>query len=106
VSHRRSFSPKFKAQLVLDLLSGSKSQAELCREHQLSPYLLNSWKDAFLANASAAFESSGKTDPSGEADAARVAELERLVGRLALEVDILKKGSSALPHLRRKGGRS
>jgi transposase-like protein len=105
VSNRRSFSPQFKAKVVLELISGSKNQAELCREHQLSPYLLNIWKDAFLANASAAFES-GKTDSSGDIDAARVAELERLVGRLTLEVDILKKGSSALPQLRRKGGRS
>lgn len=105
MSNRRSFAPKFKAQVILELLSGSKSQAELCREHQLSPNLLNTWKDAFLANASAVFQS-GQANPSGETDAARVAELERLVGRLTLEVDILKKGSSALPHLRRKGGRS
>jgi transposase len=105
MSHRRSFSPKFKAKVVLELISGSKSQAELCREHQLSPYLLSTWKEAFLANASTAFES-GPANPTGDTDATRVAELERLVGRLTLEVDILKKGSSALPQLRRKGGRS
>ena len=105
MSNRRSFSPQFKAQVVLELIGGGKSQAELCREHQLSPYLLNTWKDAFLANASAAFETD-KVDPSADSDAARVPELERLVGRLTLEVDILKKGSSALPQMRRKGGRS
>ena len=103
--NHRSFSPQFKSQVVLEYLTGSKSQAELCRQHQLSPYLLNTWKDAFLANASAAFEN-GSSDASVEADAARIGELERLVGRLTLEVDILKKGSSALPPMRKKSGRS
>jgi transposase-like protein len=105
VSNRRTFSPQFKAKVVLELISGSKNQAELCREHQLSPYLLNTWKDAFLADASDVFAQRSVSQDAA-ADSERVAELERLVGRLTLEVDILKKGSSALPHLRRKGGRS
>ena len=32
---RRSFPPQFKAQTVLDLLTGASSQAEICRQHQL-----------------------------------------------------------------------
>lgn len=97
--NRCSFSPQFKAQVVLELLSGNKSQAELCREHQLSPYLLNNWKDAL------AFENR-TTDASAESNASRVAELERLLGQLTLEIDILTKGSSVLLQMRRKGGRS
>ena len=33
---RRKFSPQFKSQVVLQLLSGERSMAELCREHQLT----------------------------------------------------------------------
>ena len=89
---RRSFSAAFKAEVVLSLLTGAKNQAELCRHHELSPNLLSQWKDAFLHNAAAAFESREQNN----IDAARVADLERALGRATLENDILKKASSFL----------
>lgn len=89
---RRAFTAAFKAEVVLSLLTGTKTQAELCREHELSPNLLGQWKDAFLANAAAAFQ----TREQNSAEAARVAELERALGRATLENDILKKASSLL----------
>ena len=33
---RRNFTPEFKAEVVLEALSGESSQAELCRRHNLS----------------------------------------------------------------------
>ena len=33
---RRNFTPEFKAQIVLQLISGEKTNAELCREHRVS----------------------------------------------------------------------
>ncbi len=89
---RRAFTASFKAQVVLSLLTGTKTQAELCREHELSPNLLAQWKDAFLANAAAAFQSREQNS----AEATRVAELERALGRATLENEILKKASSLL----------
>lgn len=67
---RRAFTAPFKAEVVLSLLTGAKTQAELCRQHELSPNLLSQWKDAFLQNAAAAFGTREQTS----ADAARVAE--------------------------------
>ncbi len=89
---RRAFSAAFKAEVVLSLLTGAKTQAELCRQHELSPTLLSQWKDAFLENAAAAFQSREQNST----EAARVAELERALGRATLENDILKKASSPL----------
>ncbi len=89
---RRAFTAEFKAAVVLSLLTGLKTQAELCREHQLSENLLAQWKNAFLKNAAAAFQ----TDPQSCVQAARVGELERALGRATLENDILKKASSLL----------
>lgn len=89
---RRAFSAAFKAEVVLSLLTGAKTQAELCRQHELSPNLLSQWKDAFLANAAAAFQSREQNST----ELARVAELERALGRASLEVEILKKASSLL----------
>jgi transposase len=44
MSRPRKFTPAFKAQVVLELLSGTKSSAELCRQYQLSSQLLARWK--------------------------------------------------------------
>ena len=89
---RRKFSPEMKAQIVLSLLSGAKSSAELCREYNVKSQLLSRWKTEFLEKASQVFEN-GQT--SNE-DQARIEQLERLVGRLTLENDVLKKASSML----------
>jgi len=99
---RRTHSAEFKAQVVLAYLSGDKTVAELCREHGLKDSLFYRWKDEFLARASQVFE----TERTGESEATRrIGELERLVGRLALENEILKKASSLLELRRQSDGR-
>ena len=90
---RRNFTPEFKAEAVLEALSGESSQAELCRCHNLSEDQLSKWKQQFLENAATLFESGDK----GSQDAAeRIAHLEQLVGRLTVVVDIHKKAETWL----------
>src|SRR5207302_333393 len=84
---RRSFSSDFKARLVLDLLTGTASQAELCRRHNVKPQLLAHWKAAVLERLPTLFGSEEATSQ----DQVRVADLEQLVGQQALELAILKK---------------
>jgi transposase-like protein len=74
-----------KAKIVLELISGQKSQAEICRDNQLSPQLLTNWKDTFLENASNAFPSKGKSNP----EQGRINDLEQALGRATLENEIL-----------------
>ena len=88
----RTYSPEFKAQAVLAVISGSKTAAELCREQQIKPDLLSKWKAAFLDNATKVFERDNGIDPQQ----ARIAELERLVGRLTRELEVAKKASTLL----------
>jgi transposase-like protein len=99
---RRSFAPEFKANLVLELLTGQASQAELCRKHNLKPQLLAHWKAAFLERLPALFQD----DTQVSQDQLRIAELEQLVGRQAYELEILKKASRMLPGLPSSNGRS
>jgi transposase len=89
---RRSFPAEFKARIVLQLLSGEASQAELCRKHGIKPNLIANWKAAVLDRLHTVFEADGVHD----ADRLRVAELEQLVGRQAYELEILKKASRLL----------
>lgn len=92
MAKRRRFTPEFKAQVVLEILSGLKTTAEVSREHKLQAQVVNRWKSVFLEQAPTIFErASGQT---GEQQ--RVAELERLVGRLTLELEVAKKASSIL----------
>ena len=92
MAQRRRFTGEFKAQVVLELLSGAKSAAELCREHQLSPQLLGQWKSELLARAPQIFEQ----EQARSVDQERIAELERLVGRLTMQLEIAKKASTLL----------
>ena len=48
---RRRFTPEFKAQVVLEVLTGRQSPAEAYRTHALSPNLLTNWKSTFLERA-------------------------------------------------------
>jgi transposase-like protein len=99
---RRSFSPQFKAEVVLALLSGAQSAAELCRAHQLSPTLLTLWKQTYLERLPVVFQA----DEQRSAEQARITELEQLVGRQALELEVLKKAQRLLPGLPTTNGRS
>jgi transposase-like protein len=88
----RSFKPEFKARVVLQLLSGEKSAAQICREHKLSEQLLSNWKKLFLENAGLVFDQT--RDQSTEQE--RIAELERMIGRLTIELEAAKKASLLL----------
>lgn len=102
MTRRRKFTAELKTQIVLELLSGAKSSAELCREHQIASSVLADWKTIFLTRAASVFDNSAS--PSSQ-DASRVAELERLLGRITLENDILKKATSILQTRSKRHGR-
>ncbi len=99
---RRTFTPAFKAGVVLDVLTGTASQAEVCRRHQISPSLFALWKATVLERLPAVFQA----DEQRSSEAARVADLERLVGQQALELAALKKVSTWSGGATSNGGRS
>jgi transposase len=53
---RRSFSGRFKAQVVLEVLTGVKSAAQVCREQGIKETLLSRWKQEFIERAPELFE--------------------------------------------------
>jgi transposase len=98
----RTFTPDFKAQVVLEVLCGSRSAAEVCRQHELKPQLLSLWKSELVNNAGKVFQRDEQQDHSQ----ARIAELEQLVGRLTLELEVAKKASGLLSAASHRNGRS
>ena len=95
---RRNFSAEFKAKVVLEIISGSKSAAEVCREYNLKPDLVSHWKNQFMTSAAQVFESGAQVDPQQ----ARIEELERLAGKLSLELEVAKKVLTLLPRVKQQ----
>ena len=93
MAKRRRFTAKFKAEVVLEALHGESSQAELCRRHNLSENQVSTWKRQLLENVETFFESA---DKQSSESAERIVELEQLVGRLTLALEIQKKASTLL----------
>ncbi len=98
----RTCTREFKLELCRQVTTGEKRLAQLCREHDLaeSSVLLRWRKEEYEARGEAAFTE--KQLSGREAlEAARIAELKRFCGKLALENEILKKG---LGRYRSNGG--
>ena len=98
MNKRRTFTAEFKAKAVLAILSGAKSTAEVCREHQVKESVVARWKHQFLERASKVFEK-GRPDDTAQA---RIAELEQMVGKQAMELEIAKKASLYLGRTERR----
>lgn len=98
---RRKFTPEFKAKVVLEVLTGIKSSAEACRDYQLHPQQLGRWKTHLLAQAATLF----RTDSAQQASEQRLAELEQMVGRLTMELEIAKKASTYFNSVLSRNGR-
>jgi transposase len=98
---RRKFTPEFKVQVVLDLLSGAKSVAVVCREHELAPQVVSGWREEFVRRAPEIFARGQHQSPEQQ----RIADLERLVGRLTMELEVAKKVSGILASPSARNGR-
>jgi transposase len=95
MTKRRKFSPEFKARVVLELITGEKGLMQASREYEIKDSVLSRWKQEFIERAPQLFEQPQAANPQEE----QVAELERMIGRLALQLDMAKKvlGRSGFP---------
>lgn len=82
---KRSFTKEFKRAVVEESLAGQTGPAQLCRKYEISPGLLYHWKRQY---------GRGKYDNEPTSEGLmedRIRELERMVGRLTMENELLKK---------------
>lgn len=90
---RRAFSPEFKYKVVMEYLSGQKRRVEILREYELSDSTLERWYKQFQERAPQVFAAGVDWDPGEEK---QIAELERIIGRLTVELEAAKKVSRRL----------
>ncbi len=83
---RRKFSNAFKRQVVEELLAKVSTKAQICRRHDLSYGVIQKWEKAYSEG-----RLTDETSPEHREQSRRIAELERMVGKLTMENDLLKK---------------
>lgn len=91
MARHRTHSIEFKRQVVQEYLAGEALHG-LAGRHDLSRNLIRIWIQKFEAGA---FDDEAAAADTIEAYESRIAALERLVGRQALEIEFLK---GALKH--------
>ncbi len=92
MAKRRSFTPEFKARVVLEILVEGKSMAQASRDYGIKDSVLSRWKQEFIERSPEVFEPNSKTADQDR----RIAEPERMVGKLAMELEMAKKVSNHL----------
>ena len=101
MAKRREFTPEFKARVVLEELTGVKRPAEICREHRLSRQVFSRWRAEFVEQAPDIFA----TERSRSDEQERTAELEQMIGRPAMVLEVSPEASSILTSLSNGSGR-
>src|ERR687883_969 len=96
----RTYTIEFKRQLVEEHLGGV-SLTELARRHDISRELLRTWARKYEAGE---LTGDGPARPDRRAYEAKIAGLERKVGQLTMELDLLKRG--LISARRARGGTS
>ena len=83
---RRKFTKEFKEEAIRRLELGV-SLAEVARACEVNPNVLHRWRRELREYSTKAFAGNGQR----RVEEGRIAELERKVGRQALEIDFLRR---------------
>ena len=102
MAERRKFSADFKVKVVLEMLKGEKGLMQASREYGIKDTVLSRWKQEFIERAPELFRAEGNNEQRQMED--RIAELERMVGRLTLELGMAKKVFSISNSTKRSNG--
>src|SRR5687768_10763687 len=102
VGGRRVFTVEFKWGVVRQLLKGDKTLAEVSRELDIQPSVVRQWKRRFEAGATAAVatnEDVVRVSALREAHQ-RIRELERLLGKKQIKIEILQAAQEVVKKVR------
>jgi len=94
--NRRKYSAEFKAKVVLDIIANGKSISAASREYKIKDSVLSRWNAEFIERSASVFRQDGQQQDGRDE---RISELERMVGKMAMELEPSKKVSSILKSL-------
>jgi transposase len=96
----RTYTAEFKVRVVMELITGKKSLGEASREYGIKDSVISRWRQEFMERAPQIFEQPGSQDAQAE----RIAELERTLGRLTMQLEMAKKVFGDSDFLFKDGG--
>ena len=83
----RTYTADFKVRVVLELISGKKTLGQASRDYKIKDSVISRWRQEFLERAPMVFETT--KDQDGQAQ--RIDELERVIGRMTVQLEMAKK---------------
>jgi len=95
---RRKYSRELKVELVEKVLAG-REVLEVAKEEGISPDLIGKWKREYMQGK---FHSTSATDSELRKLKAKICELEQMVGKLTMQVYLLKKEKEYLAQKRKE----
>jgi transposase-like protein len=90
---RRIFSAKQKSEIVIELLKSSGAALEIAKKHDLSPSVLDRWKNEFLTNAEKVFDKQADIEKDK-----KIKKYEYVITKMTTQNDFLEK---VLAHMER-----
>lgn len=82
----RTYSPKLKFQIVLELLQDEKTAGQVAKAYGVHPNSASTWKRTFIEKGPEVF---AKDSTVAEYER-RIADLEQLLGKKEVEIALLK----------------
>ena len=91
---KKTYSPAFKANVVLEVLQEEQELSAIASKYNLNPNMLRNWKKEFLEKASSVFEASTKAEKESRRKEAalkkRNDQMLKTIGQLTIERDYLQ----------------
>lgn len=82
----KRYSPKFKFRIVMELIEGNKSAAQVAKAYGVHPNTVNNWKQKLLESGPEIYAKDGIVTEYEQ----RIAKLEQLLGKKEVEIALLK----------------
>ncbi|GMT42969.1 MAG: hypothetical protein IEMM0002_1380 [bacterium] len=86
MKNRRKFTNSFKREVVEEILSNVSTRAQICRRHEISSSVVKRWEEKYAAG-----RLTDGPSPEHRQQSKKIYDLERMVGKLTMENDLLKK---------------
>lgn len=87
---KQKWQPEQKLAVVMEGLKNQTPVTELCRKHGISQTQYYKWRDQFLSKAKEIFTYGGQSQEVANLKQ-QIHELQRIIGKLTIQNEILKK---------------
>ena len=85
---KKKYPGAFKLKIALEILKGTRTLGDICREYNISPSLAHKWKNHLKEHGTKIFDITASSAGNGDSEKAKLYEE---IGRLKVELDFLKR---------------